>query len=120
MAETNEKRQMTFNFEPGISTKYPTVRRYVEERIGKSPKQKEYIAADMGLSPSCLTRKLAQNPNDKRTFGTDDLCLYMEKEDDYTPVLWFIDKYGEHLKKLQDDEIRSQIENLQMMLSRDS
>ena len=120
MAETSDKRQMTFNFEPGISTKYPTVRRYVEERIDKADKRKEYIAADMLLSPSCLKRKLAQYPGDKRTFGTDDLCKYMDSQNDYTPLLWFIDKYGEHLKKLQDDEIRSQIENLQMMLSRNS
>lgn len=111
-----EKAQMTFNFEPGISTKFPTLRRYIDERIARGAKVREYVAADMHLSPSCLTRKLHQNPNDKRTFGTDDMCNYMESQNDYTPILWLIDKYGQHLRSLQNDEIKRQIEQLQQML----
>ena len=110
------QKQMTLNFEPGLSDKYKTVRRLIQERVGKSPKPQEYIAAEMGLSPSDLTRKLAQNPNDKRTFGVDDLCRYMDSQKDYTPVVWFIDKFGAHLRALQEDEIRKQIADLQSML----
>lgn len=109
--------QMTFNFEPGISTKYPTVRRYIDERIGRAPKQKEYIAADMGMMLSCLTRKLNQNPGDKRTFGTDDMDIYMETQNDYTPLLWYIDKYGKYLQALQDKEIKDLINRYTSMLS---
>lgn len=112
----DKKNQMTFNFDQGLSTKFLTVRRYVQERIGKSPKPQEYIAGDMGLSPSDLSRKLAQNLNDKRTFGVDDLCRYMESQQDYTPILWFIDKFGAHLRSMQDGEIKKQIAELQSML----
>lgn len=112
----DKQAQMTLNFEPGLSTRFPTIRRYIDERIGKGPKAKEYVAADMELSPSDLTRKLNQNPNDKRTFGTDDLCRYMETQNDFTPILWLIDRYGQHLKVLQDKELRSEIERLQQLL----
>lgn len=112
----SESKQMTFNFEPGLSTKFKTVRRYIDEQIGRSRKLKEHIAGEMDMAHSDLTRKLNQNPGDKRTFGTDDLDRYMETQNDYTPILWYIDKYGQHLKSMQDDEIRAKIREYEQLL----
>lgn len=91
--------QMTLNFEAGISAQCDSLKEYMrEEALPNLWRErgipKKHIAADMDLSPSELTRKLSDNPNDPRNFTTDDLELYLERTGDMTPVYYLLDKYG--------------------------
>lgn len=97
--------QMTLNFDAGISSQSDSLKEFIREEAipalwQKRGLPKKHVAADMDLSPSELTRKLSDNPNDPRNFSTDDLELYLEKTEDLTPVFYLLDKYG---KKKQDE-----------------
>lgn len=98
--------QMTLNFEPGLSDQHESLKEFMRDealpelwRTQKIPKK--YVAADMELRPSELTRKLSDNPNDKRNFTTDDLEKYLERFNDLSPIFYLLDKYA----KDTDDEI---------------
>jgi myo-inositol catabolism protein IolC len=73
---------MTFNFEPALPERFPTLRHYLAHRVVIHSKTAKVIAADMDMSPSLLTRKLTagQNPDDKDTqrLNTEDLEDYFK------------------------------------------
>jgi hypothetical protein len=72
------------------------------------------IAADMDYSPSTLSRKLAQNPDDSQKFTLDDLETYMQTTSDTQPVLYLVEKY---LTEKDTDELKRQIQSLQDQLA---
>ena len=59
----------------------------------KQGKPQKVIAADMDYSPSDLSRKLAQAPNDSRRLTADDVELFIEVTGDLSPVYYFVEKY---------------------------
>lgn len=105
--------QLTLNFEAGIAECYPTCREYVAARVHQQGRAQKSIAADMDLSPSMLTRKLAQSPNDSTRFTLDDLENYIVTTQDTKPVLYLVEKY---LTSSSKDEIKRQIAELQKRL----
>ena len=50
------------------------------------------LAADMDLSQSELSRKLADNPNDPRKFTVDDFEALLSTGD-LTPLYYLVEKY---------------------------
>lgn len=101
--------QLTLNFDAGLVESYSTVREYVAARVHQQGRPQKAIAADMDLSPSDLTRKLAQNENDTRRFTCDDLERYIETTGDTKPVFYLVEKY------LSDSE--TEIEKLRKRLA---
>ncbi|MCH8506844.1 MAG: hypothetical protein LAT50_21395 [Ectothiorhodospiraceae bacterium] len=85
--------QLALNFEPGRAESYATCREYVAARVHQQGRPQKAIAAEMDYSPSDLSRKLAQNPDDSRRFTLDDLELYMKKTNDTDPILYLVEKY---------------------------
>ena len=85
--------QVTLNFEAGLSEGYPTCREYVASRVYCQGRPQKSIAADMDYSPSTLSRKLAQSPDDSQRLTLDDLEAFMEVTGDTTPVLYLVEKY---------------------------
>ncbi len=85
--------QLTINFDAGLTDCYSTCREYVAARVHQLGKPQKAIAADMDYSPSDLSRKLAQNPDDSRRFTLDDLERYIEVTGDSAPVLYLVEKY---------------------------
>ena len=85
--------QLTLNFQRGLAECYATCREYVAARVHQLGKPQKVIAADMDYSPSDLSRKLAQYPDDSRRFTLDDLEKYMEVTGDTRPVLYLVEKY---------------------------
>lgn len=85
--------QLTLNFEAGLVGSYATCREYVAARVHQQGRQQKSIAADMDYSPSDLTRKLAQSPDDSRRFTLDDLEKYITVTGDTCPVLYLVEKY---------------------------
>jgi hypothetical protein len=109
--------QIVLNFEVGLSEAYETCREYVAARIPQlaieQRKFQKVIAADMDLSPSSLTRKLAQAPGDTQRFTLDDLERYIEVTGDKKPILYLVEK---HLSPTDDDALLQQIETLKAQL----
>jgi hypothetical protein len=85
--------QITLNFEAGIAECYNTCREYVASLVHQQGRRQKSIAADMDYSPSDLTRKLAQAPNDSRRFTLDDLERFMQVTGSYDPILYLVEKY---------------------------
>ena len=102
--------QLTLNFEAGLAQVYATCREFVAARIHQQGKPQKSIAADMDYSPSDLSRKLAQAPDDSRRFTLDDLERYIEVTGDKKPVLYLVEKY---LAADDNDALLRQIAELQ-------
>lgn len=86
--------QLTLNFEPGLSERHKTLKACVRERIYANNRPLKALAADMDTSPSELTRKLGENPNDPRNLSVDDLEAYIAVTNDHTPIYYLIEKYA--------------------------
>lgn len=110
-----ETKQLTLNFEPGMTEAYPTCLEFVSYRIHHQRKPVKIIAADMDYSPSDLSRKLAQYDNDSSRFTLDDLEKYMAVTGDADPVLYLVEKY---LSKDDPDELKRKIIELEAKLSK--
>jgi hypothetical protein len=90
---------MTLNFEAGISAQCATLKEYMREEaipnlFRDKHVPKKHVAADMDISPSELTRKLSDNPEDPRNFTIDDLEKYLATQKDLSPIYYLLDKYG--------------------------
>lgn len=85
--------QITLNYDAGISEAYGTCREFVAHRIHNQGRPQKSIAADMDYSPSHLSRKCAQSPDDSMRLTVDDLERFMEVTGDTSPVLYLVEKY---------------------------
>jgi hypothetical protein len=90
-----EIKQLTLNFEKGLADAWSSCREYVAYRVHHQGKPQKVVAADMDYSPSDLSRKLAQNPDDTR------------------PVLYLVEKY---LARSSREALEKQIAELQKQL----
>jgi len=85
--------QLTLNFDEGVTDHYATCREFVAHRVHQLGKPMKSTAADMDLSPSDLSRKLGNNPDDPRRFSLDDLERYIQVTKDTQPVFYLVEKY---------------------------
>jgi hypothetical protein len=108
-----EIKQLTLNFEKGLADAWSSCREYVAYRVHHQGKPQKVVAADMDYSPSDLSRKLAQNPDDSRRFTLDDLEKYMDVTGDTRPVLYLVEKY---LARSSREALEKQIAELQKQL----
>ena len=90
-------KQLTLNFDAAAFDAYDSCREFVGTRVvelrGEKGMLQKAVAADMDLSPSQLTRKLAQSPGDSARFTLDDLENYVQKTKDTKPIFWLADRY---------------------------
>ena len=85
--------QMTLDFLPGLADRYASALECVKTCVYSSAKPLKTIAADMDMSQSDLSRKLANNPEDPRRFSLLDLETYITATGDTTPVLYLAQKF---------------------------
>lgn len=85
--------QITLNYDAGLTDSYGSCREYVANRVHHQGRAQKSIAADMDYSPSQLTRKCAQSPNDSMRFTLDDFESFIEVTGDTTPILYLIEKF---------------------------
>lgn len=85
--------QITLSFEKGIAACYGTCREYIAGQIHKQGRPQKAIAADMDYSPSHLSRKCSQSPDDSMKFTLDDLERFIAVTGDVTPVLYLVEKF---------------------------
>lgn len=85
--------QLTLDFEPGLAERHESLLACVRECMYRQKQPLKTIAANMDMSQSELSRKLADNPDDVRHLTVNDLERYVETTHDTTPVLYLVEKY---------------------------
>jgi hypothetical protein len=89
--------QLTLNFEPGLSERYPSFRECVASSVYRYGLTN--AAIDLDKAPGNLSVELSADP--ARKFGIEDLEKYLAKSQDFTPIYYLIDKF---LKDKGSDE----------------
>ncbi|GAB5451804.1 MAG: hypothetical protein Hals2KO_21320 [Halioglobus sp.] len=102
--------QLTINYDAGLVDAYPTCREFIAHRIHQQGRPQKSIAADMDYSPSHLSRKCAQGPEDSMRFTLDDLERFIEATDDVSPVIYLAEKYLTGPAKIE--ELEAELERL--------
>lgn len=106
--------QLILNFDAGMADSYGSCREFIAARVHQLGRPQKAIAADMDYSPSDLSRKLSQNPDDSRRFTLDDLEKYVQVTGDKKPVLYLVEKF---LTETDEGALLKQIEALQSQLA---
>ncbi len=88
--------QLTLSFETDDIRDYASLKDFMrDECVPSRPRgmKKMEIAGRMDLSPSELTRKLSNNPDDPRNFSIDDLETYIDVTGDREPIYYLCHKF---------------------------
>lgn len=96
--------QITLNYDTALVDSYASCREFVAHRVHQQGRPQKSIAADMDYSPSQLSRKLSQSPDDSMRFTLDDLERFMDETRDTSPVLYLVGKYlvgPQHIERLE-------------------
>ena len=93
MNTVHDTTQLTLDFQPGLTELRTSCLACVDAQIKSSGKPLKVIAADMDMSSSELSRKLAGHKDDPRHFTLADLEKYIEVSGDTTPILYLAQKY---------------------------
>ncbi len=91
--------QMTLDFTPGLTERHRSLLDCVRESAYTQRNPLKTIAADMDMSQSDLSRKLAGNPDDPRRMSVEDFERYLAATGDMTPIHYLVEKY------LVDEEV---------------
>lgn len=104
--------QLTLQFTEGLSTRYRTLHECLAVSVHRSRKPMKEIAADCDLSPSELSRRLNQHPDDPRTLGVDLMVQIMRSTGDLLPLHWLAETF------LQDEDVtrRAAVDQIAAML----
>lgn len=97
--------QLTLDFEPGLAERHESLLACVRQCAYTHRNPLKTIAADMDISQSDLSRKLAGNPDDPRRFSVCDLERFISATGDVTPILYLVEKY------LADEETKQRAAN---------
>ena len=92
--------QLTIDFMPGLSERHPSLLACIRESAYSHRNPLKTIAADMDMSQSELSRKLAENPEDPRRLSVEDLVRFIQATGDTTPIQWLIERF------MQDDALK--------------
>lgn len=117
MSAKSSSTQMTLDFEPGLTEKYPHLLDCIRAAAYTHRNPLKTIAADMDVSQSDLSRKLAGNPEDPRRFSVDDLERFLVATQDNTPIYWLIERFLQNDKLKQDRALQELAKQLPGILA---
>lgn len=86
---TQEKAQLTLDFQPGLTQAHRNLRDCLAASIYR--RGLGNVAIDLNESPGNLSNQLSDES--QRKFGVDCFELYLEKSGDYTPIYYLIEKF---------------------------
>jgi len=90
-----EHRQMELNYEGGLIDQFPAFRDVLSTSVYGCGRPFKHIAADLDMTPSKLSRMLADNPNDNIHPPADRLDEIIEATGDVKPIYWLIERFLE-------------------------
>lgn len=82
--------QLTLQLDPTVVDRWPTLRELIAHRVDIHPKLQKTIAADMGLAPGTLTKKLNPGEDYTNRFNCDDLEAYLGSTGDVDAVIEYL------------------------------
>ncbi|HKQ24120.1 MAG TPA: phage regulatory CII family protein [Burkholderiales bacterium] len=88
-------RQMQIDFQPGLVEQFPEFRDVVRASVYDCGRAFKTVAADLDMSVSELSRKLADNPADPVHFPLHRLPELVKATGDLRPVYWLIESFLE-------------------------
>lgn len=88
-------RQMHMEFESGLMQQFPEFKDVVRAGVYSCGRAFKAVAADLDMSVSELSRKLANNPNDPVHFPLDRLPELLAATGDLRPVYWLAERFIE-------------------------
>jgi len=100
MKQTTGQFQVDLDLDPGILDQYPDFRDAVRASVYSCGRAFKAIAADLDMSVSELSRKLADNPNDPVHFPYHRLPDLIRATGDMRPVYWLVASF------IESDEIK--------------
>lgn len=83
--------------------RFASLHEAIRHSVYGSGRQMKHIAADLDMSPSELSRKLAGNPNDPVHFPAHRLDALIRATGDMTPIYYLIDQF---LRPMEEARIR--------------
>ncbi len=93
-------RQVEINFEAGLTDQFPEFRDVVKASVYSCGRAFKSVAADLDMTSSELSRKLADNPSDPVNFPLHLLPALIRATNDKRPVYWLIETF------LEDDDTK--------------
>lgn len=93
---------------------YESCREYLAALTHQQGRPQKAIAADMDYSPSHLTRKLSQSPDDSMRFTLDDLERWVQVNKDCRPLFYLIQKHA--VQARSKEELREELRRIQEQL----
>lgn len=88
-------RQVEINFEAGLTDQFPEFRDVVKASVYSCGRALKSVAADLDMTSSELSRKLADNPNDTVHFPVHLLPALIRATGDKRPVYWLVERFLE-------------------------
>lgn len=95
-------RQVELNFEPGLTHQFVEFRDVVKASVYSCGRQLKSVAADLDMTSSELSRKLADNPNDPVNFPLHMLPALVRATGDKRPIYWLVETF------LEDEDVKRQ------------
>ncbi len=93
-------RQVEINFEAGLTDQFPEFRDVVKASVYSCGRAFKAVAADLDMTSSELSRKLADNPADPVNFPLHLLPALIRATNDKRPIYWLIETF------LEDDDTK--------------
>lgn len=106
------KGQIELNFEGGLLQQFPEFKDAVRASVYDCGKPFKSVAADLDMSVSELSRKLADNPNDPVNFPLHRLPDLLNTTLDFRPIFWLAEKYlddADAKRKRAVEQVLSQV-----------
>lgn len=85
--------QFELDFDGGLTQRFPEFRECVSASVSGCGRQLKAIAGDLDMSPSELSRKLANNPNDPVHFPAYRLPELIAATGDLMPIYWLVERF---------------------------
>lgn len=95
-------RQLSLTLEASLTQQFPAFRDVVRASVYDCGRQFKSVAADLDMTSSELSRKLADNPADPIHFPLHLLPELITATGDKRPILWLVEKF------LDDPDARKQ------------
>lgn len=84
-------RQLTLDFEPGLTARYPDWHAVLTHAVYASRKGLNGVAADLDVSPTDLTKRLSKD--EQRPLRAEQAVGIIESTGDLTPIYWLIERF---------------------------
>ena len=88
--------QLNLDFQPGLTARFPRWEDTFVHIVYSNRKGLNGVAADLDMSPSELSKRLAWRPDQKeepRPLRSPDIVAIIEATGDPTPIYWLIEKF---------------------------